>query len=169
MGIVKFMYRALRVGLCYTPAISGLIVLFYCGSLWGYIPDFHQDSAPVLLPKIIEDPFSNMELLSKRNKEGATYNHQNQRWQDLSPEEKEKMRRKYQEWKSLPPEEKQIIRQRMHQLKRMPPQQRNLYQQLFQQWQHISPDERKQLQKDLDNWERLTPQQQESIRRRFTD
>ena len=172
MGIVKYMRRALRFGLNYTAAISGLTVLFYCGSLWGYFPDYHQESAPGLLPKIIEDPFSHKELISKKDKkkkEGGTYNQQNQRWQDLSPEEKDKIRQKYQEWQSLPAEEKQIIRQRMNQLKRMPPQKRNLYQQLFQQWQHISPDERKQLQKDLDNWEGLSPRQKELIRQRFTD
>jgi hypothetical protein len=172
MGIVKLLSSALnfRLRLNCTAAITGVIVLLYCGPLWGYIPDFHPQVHPVLSPGHSRDLHPLDQLLAKRDKKSSGSGpspQQFQQWQELSPEEKDKLQQKYQEWQSLPPEKKQLFRQRMNQLDNMPPQQRNLYHQLFQQWQHLSPNERKQLKRDLDNWEQLSPQQKESIRRRF--
>jgi hypothetical protein len=172
MGIVKLWssahYFASRLNCA--AAIAGVIVLLYCGPLWGYLPDVASEVHPVLSPVHSSDPLPHYILLAKKDKKkngSGSVPQQFQQWQELSPEEQEKMRQKYQEWQSLPPEKKQIFRQRMNQLDKMPQQQRQMYQQLFQQWQHLSPNERKQLQRDLDNWEQLSPQQKESIRRRF--
>jgi flagellar biosynthesis GTPase FlhF len=89
------------------------------------------------------------------------------RWQDLSPEEQQRIRKQYKEWQSLSPQEKQKIRQRKNELDRMPPQKQKMYRELYRQWQHMSSQERKQIQKDLNNWENLSPQEQNAIRRRF--
>jgi hypothetical protein len=172
MGIVKLWSNALNFGsrLNCAAAIAGVIVLLNCGPLWGYASDVHPEVHPALSPEHSGDPLPASLLFAKKDKKkngSGSGPQQFQQWQELSPEEKDKLQKKYQEWQSLPPEKKQIFRQRMNQLDKMPPQQRNLYQQLFQQWQHLSPNERKQLQRDLDNWEQLSPQQKESIRRRF--
>jgi len=161
MGIVNILFKVRCFRLKYSTAAAGIIVLFCCSPLWGSIPDLHQQSSPVLFSDHCQGPLK--EHLCKRGSSDQNF----QQWQDLSPQEQEKMRKKYREWQSLPPEEQQTIRRRMNQLNRMPSQQRKLYKQLFRQWQHLPPDERKQLQKDLDNWEHLSPQQQKSIRRRF--
>jgi mRNA-degrading endonuclease RelE of RelBE toxin-antitoxin system len=149
---------------------AGIIVLFFCSPLWGYYPDLHQQRPPVLLPNACKEPVAEDQSIRVDNSGFAKRGSNNQlfqQWQDLSPDEQEKMRKKYKEWQSLPPEEQQLIRRRMNQLNKMPSQQRKLYKQLFRQWQHLSPKARKQLQKDLNNWENLTPQQRKSIRRRF--
>jgi hypothetical protein len=161
MRIVNILFKVHCFRLKYSTAAAGIIVLFFCSPLWGYIPDVYQQHPSNLLSDHYQGPLT--EYLCKRGSREQNF----QQWQDLSPQEQEKMRQKYREWQSLPPEEQQTIRRRMNQLNRMPSQQRKLYKQLYRQWQHLPPDERKQLQKDLDNWEHLSPQQQKSIRRRF--
>jgi len=161
MGIVNILFKVRCFRLKYSTAAAGIIVLFCCSPLWGSIPDLHQQSSPVLFSDHCQGPLK--EHLCKRGSSDQNF----QQWQDLSPQEQEKMRKKYREWQSLPPEEQQTIRQRMNQLNSMPSQQRKLYKQLFRQWQHLPPDERKQIQEDLDNWEQLSPRQRDSIRRRF--
>ncbi len=157
MRIVTFLFKTLHLRLIYSAATAGLVIILYCSPLWGYNSKVQHEPAPVLVPDRIEDSLWEYEYLSKRNK----------KWQDLSPEEKEKARRKYKEWQSLSPEEKATMRQRMNRLKRMSPKERKSYKQLHKKWRHLPPKERKQLQNELDNWENLSPQQQEAIRHRF--
>jgi len=161
MRIVNILFKVPCFRLKYSMAAAALIVLFCSSPLWGSIPDLHQQPSLVLISDDYKGPLT--EYLCKRKSRDQNF----QQWQDLSPQEQEKLRKKYKEWQSLPPEEQQTIRRRMNQLNRMPSQQRKLYKQLFRQWQHLPPDERKQLQKDLDNWENLSPRQKKSIRRRF--
>ena len=159
IGNILFNNQCFR--LRYLTATAGLIVLFWCSPLWASLPDLHQQTSPDLFSDYFKDPL--MEYYCKRGSNNQNF----QQWQDLSPKEREKLRKKYREWQSLPPAQQQTIRRRMDQLNRMPSQQRKLYKQLFRQWQHLPPDERRQLQKDLENWENLSPRQQKAIRRRF--
>jgi mRNA-degrading endonuclease RelE of RelBE toxin-antitoxin system len=163
MRIVNILFKVHFFRLIYTTAAAGIIVLFFCSPLWGYIPDLLKLPSPVLLSDDYLGPLS--DYLCKRGSRDQNF----QQWQDLSPQDQEKLRKKYREWQSLSPEEQQIIRQRMHQLNRMPSQKRKLYKQLFRQWQDLPPQERNQLQDDLDNWEHLSPRQRDSIRRRFNN
>jgi len=169
MGIVDILFNLRCFRLKYSIAAAGIIVLFLCSPLWGYIPDLYKQRLPVSFPSTYKGPIAGDQLIriddffTKRGSNNQLF----QQWQDLSPDEQEKMRKKYKEWQSLPPEEQQLIRRRMNQLNKMPSQQRKLYKQLFRQWQHLSPKERKQIQNDLNNWENLSPQQQKAIRRRF--
>jgi mRNA-degrading endonuclease RelE of RelBE toxin-antitoxin system len=163
MRIVNILFKVHFFRLKYSTAAAGIIVLFFCSPLWGYVPDLHQPPSPVLFSDHYMSPLT--EYLCKRGSRNQNF----QQWQDLSPQEQEKLRKKYREWQSLSPEEQQIIRRRMNQLNRMPSQKRKLYKQLFRQWQDLPPKERKQLQDDLDNWEYLSPRQRDSIRRRFNN
>ena len=146
--------------ICLTAA-AGMIVLFCSSPIWGSFPGKDRQPVPVMFSVDPEDPLK--AYFCKRASSSQNF----QQWQDLSPKEREKLRKKYREWQSLPPAQQQTIRRRLDQLNRMPSQQRKLYKQLFRQWQHLPPDERRQLQKDLENWENLSPQQQKAIRRRF--
>jgi hypothetical protein len=169
MGIVDILFNLRCFRLSYSIAAIGIVVLFSCTPLWGHLPDLHQQRPPVWLSSDCKDSIADNlliqidDFLTKRGSNNQLF----QQWQDLSPDEQEKMRKKYKEWQSLPLEEQQLIRRRMNQLNKMPSQQRKLYKQLFRQWQHLSPKERKQIQKDLNNWENLSPKQRKSIRRRF--
>lgn len=169
MGIVNILFKIHCPRLKYVATAAALIALFWCSPLWASIPD-RQQISPVLQLNYDENSSAEWQsiqfyhgYLAKRGSRHRNF----QQWQDLSPEEQEKMRKKYREWQSLPPDEQEAIRRRMNQLNRMPSQKRKLYKQLFRQWQHLPPDERRQLQRDLDNWDSLSPQQQNSIRRRF--
>ena len=133
-------------------AAASLIVLVFYNPLWGYTANLPQQRPPFCFPNdwnspIPCDPFPQLNdgYLAKRGSGNQPF----QLWQDLSPNEQEKLRQRYREWQSLPP------------------QKRKHYKQLFRQWQHLSPKERQQLQKDLNNWENLSPRQRDSIRRRF--
>jgi mRNA-degrading endonuclease RelE of RelBE toxin-antitoxin system len=152
MRIVNMLFNIRCFGLKFSTAAAGIIVLFFCSPLWGYFPDLHQQRLPVSFPNTSKDPIAKDQLIRLDNgglaKRGSS-NQYFQQWQDLSPDEQEKMRKKYKEWQSLPP------------------QTRKLYKQLFRQWQHLPAKERKQLQEDLNNWENLSPRQRNSIRRRF--
>jgi len=141
----------------FSAAAAGLVVLLYCFPSWGYGSGLDQESIPILAPAAIDDCGAGYEFLSKKGK----------KWQDLSPEEKEKLRQKYKEWKSLSPKEKKKMRRRMDRLNNMSPREREVYKKLYRKWRHLPPDERQQLEKELDNWENLSPRQQEAIRRRF--
>ena len=175
MVIAKFIYTALNHLFrkpC-NPALVTVVLVFICRPAWGYVPDFGQEEKPVFLPANFQHPRSGYQLISKNKKKKKPKNarsrssRENDRLREMSPEEKEAIKKKYKEWQSLPPEKQRIMRQRMDELKKMPPQKRELYKQMFQQWQNLSPGERRQLQKDLKNWEQLSPQQKNSIRRRF--
>lgn len=152
MGIVDILFNIRCFRLKYLTAAAGIIVLFFCSPLWGYFPDIQQQRAPVSLPNTCKNRIGADQSIRLDNggfaKRGSS-NQYIQQWQDLSPAEQEKMRKKYKEWQSLPP------------------QTRKLYKQLFRQWQHLPAKERKQLQEDLENWENLSPRQRNSIRRRF--
>jgi hypothetical protein len=156
---ILFKYQCFR--LIYLTATAGLIVLCCSSPIWGAFPGNDRLPIPVMFSDDSEDPLK--AYLCKRGSSNQNF----QQWQDLSPKEREKLRKKYREWQSLPPAEQQTIRRRLDQLNRMPSQQRKIYKQLFRQWQHLPPDERRQLQKDLENWENLSPRQQKAIRRRF--
>jgi len=154
MRIVTMLFNVRCFRLCYSIAAAGIVVLFSCSPLWGHLPNLHKQRppVPVWLPNDCKDPIAADDQLIGFNSFLAKRDSSNQyfqQWQDLSPNEQEKMRKKYREWQSLPP------------------QKRKLYKQLFRQWQHLSPKERKQLQEDLNNWENLSPKQRNSIRRRF--
>ena len=157
MRIVTIWVKIFRIRWGYSAAAAGLMVLLYCCPSWGYGSRPDHEPIPILAPSPIDDSLPGYEFLSKKG----------EKWQDLSPEKKEKLRRKYKKWQSLSPEEKEKMRRRMNRLKRMSPEERKSYRQLHKKWRHLPPDERQQLQKELDSWENLSPRQQEAIRRRF--
>ena len=95
MPIENIMSKTHCFRLKYLPAAVGLIVLLYCSPLWGSIPDLHLQPAPVLFSDHYKSPL--MEYFCKRGSGDQNF----QQWQDLSPQEQEKMRKKYREWQSL--------------------------------------------------------------------
>ena len=123
MGIAIILFNLRCFRLKYSTAAAGIIVLFFCSSLWGYIPNLQEKRLPVSFPSTCKGPIAEDQLIRSDSggfaKRGSN-NQLFQQWQDLSPDEQEKMRKKYKEWQSLPPEEQQLIRRRMNQLNKMP-------------------------------------------------
>lgn len=91
------------------------------------------------------------------------------RWEELSPGEKRRLKQRYREYRSMPPEERRVLRDRMDRLNRMPESDRRLYQRRFRQWQRLEPAERRRILDNFQRWETLSPEERERIRRRFRD
>ena len=89
------------------------------------------------------------------------------RYDQLSPEEKSRLKRRYQEWESLPEEKQQMLRRRMKKYEQLPPQERERYQERYRQLEKLPPDERYMIREKLRKWDRLSPEEQEQIRQRF--
>lgn len=153
--------RILQVGMRMLPAVLLLSILVSpslafpqkMGNNNGYPPGF--SAAPDGLPGR-----PNVFVAKDKSRPGQPLD-------NLPPEEKARIQRRYREWQSLPPDQKDTMRRRMDEWNRMPPRERNLYQQRHQQWQQLSPDERRQLDNNLRRWDNLSPQERDSIRRRF--
>lgn len=74
---------------------------------------------------------------------------------------------RYQEWEQLPPEEKERLRQRWQYYKNLPPREQQLYKNRYEEWKRLPPEERRKIQEKLRNWEELSPEEQEAIRQKF--
>jgi hypothetical protein len=141
-------------------ALLMMILLFYPSTSFSTLSKNYPKKYPKLHLLNYEDQSYENKLLSKRKKNQNYF-------ENLSPEEKEDIQKKYKEWQSLPPKEKEKIRKRMKHWRKMSPSEQELYQQRYKQWQHLPPNERKKLQKDLERWENLSPQEKNAIRQRF--
>jgi len=93
-------------------------------------------------------------------------NHRNN-YQNLSPEEKARLKRKFHKWQSLPNERQKMLRRRMERWNQLPPAERRLFQHRYQQWQNLSPADRKRIREKLQHWDRLSPDEQKEILRKF--
>lgn len=85
----------------------------------------------------------------------------------LSPEERDKVERRFRQWRSMSREKKEDLLRRWEQWRNMPPQERELYRKRFEQWRRLPPEEQNRLRQQLNHPERLTPEEREEIRRRF--
>ena len=86
-------------------------------------------------------------LLARKQGRG-TENHF-QQWQQLSPQERKKLREKYQKWQDMSPREKELFKHR------------------HEQWERLSPEDQQELKHKLKNWDSLPAWEQDQIRRRF--
>jgi hypothetical protein len=89
------------------------------------------------------------------------------RYENLSPEDKARLRNRYRQWESLSPEKQQDMRRRMEKWKELPQEDRELLRRRHEQWQELSPQERQGLREKLNRWNDLSPEEQERIRQRF--
>ena len=149
MRIVNITFKTFGLHLKLAAAAATIIILFSGSPLQAHVADHHLQLPSIqpakFDPNLFNEFLFNHGILGKKKSGGQHF----QQWQNLSPKEQDKMRKKYKEWQSLPP------------------QKRKLYKQLYRQWKHLPPAERRKLQRDLDNWDNLSPREQNAIRRRF--
>ena len=88
-------------------------------------------------------------------------------YQDLSPREKERLKKKYKKWESYPPDKRQKIRRNKQRWEKMSPDQRKTYRDLKDRYRNMNPNERRDIQKKLRNWNNLSPQERENLKRKF--
>ena len=106
-------------------------------------------------------------LLSRKGSYPFLAKNYRDRYNRLSPEEKNLLNERYREWESMPEQERQRLRHRMKKYRRLRPKDRERYQHRYQQWQKLSPEERYRIREKLQEWDRLSPDEKEQIRQRF--
>ena len=142
--------------------IAGLLivaVLLPAALAWGSTP---PRRAPGELPlRIVEarEPESRLWL--------AASDRRYTDYENLSPEEKARFRKKLKAWQSLSPEERKTMKNRMNRWKDLPPEKQKTYQKRFKQLQDLSPGERQKLRRQLDEWDELSPREKKRIKNRF--
>jgi|GEM_PF-4976379 len=138
-------------------ARAGLLLGLMLGLPPGLAPDaLARPKGPPVFPPVV--------ALEASREEGLPLAARNKNHQNLSPEEMDKLKKK---WRSLPPEKREEYRRRMERFNRLPDEDRQLFRRRHEQLQRLSPQERQRLQRQLDQWDQLSPQEREKIRRRF--
>ena len=69
-----------------------------------------------------------------------------ERWQRMTPEEKQEVRERFQRWKNMPPAEKEELQKKFENWRRMPPEEKATAQRNFERWQKLTPEQRERLQ-----------------------
>jgi len=162
-------YRSLKGSiLCTTVLTLVLVVLFFFPALsWSrsgtidretYLHGQKRYDRKMRLRNLEDFTFPKKHFFAKNYRD---------RYNRLSPEQKNKLDERYREWESLPEQERQRLRHRMKKYKQLPPKERERYQHRYRQWQKLSPDERYMIREKLQKWERLSPDEKEQIRQRF--
>jgi uncharacterized membrane protein len=91
------------------------------------------------LKTVIDNPQQSQQLVAQS---GRDIKSARERWNNLTPEQKDRLRKRYKWWKSLSPEKKAKIRERYRQ---MSPEQRRRLREKLKRWQNLSPERKKQL------------------------
>lgn len=79
--------------------------------------------------------------LADKGGESKGYGNHRKRYEDLTPEQREKLRKRRDDFRSLPPEERERIRNAREKFRKMSPEKR---QELKDKWKKMTPEERKQ-------------------------
>ena len=90
-----------------------------------------------------------------------------ERWQRLTPEQKQELRERYQRWQNLPPDEKEELQRKFEAWRRLPPEEKATAQKNFERWQKLSPEQRARLRERWQHWRELPPERREELKRRF--
>jgi hypothetical protein len=70
---------------------------------------------------------------------GRTEQEALERWQKLTPEEKQELRERFQRWKSLSPEDKADLQKRYNNWRRLSPDEKATVRKNYERWQHLPP------------------------------
>ena len=89
------------------------------------------------------------------------------RWQQLSPEQKKKVRRNWKKIKNLPPERRREIVEKYKKWKQLPPDQKRRIREKFQRLKKLSPEQRQQLRERMGKWRNLPPERKQELREEF--
>jgi hypothetical protein len=80
-----------------------------------------------------------------------------QRWEQLSPDERQRLRQQYERWQDLSAAERQELSKRYRQLEALPRAEQEALRRRFEAWLRLSPQERERMQGRLKYWRRLSP------------
>ena len=148
-----------RLCLCFTKTVFAFALSFVFSALsWGlFYPElslaFDQGLQEISFNsggEVILFPYDSQgQILLSRRMELQPVGQERERWESLTPEKRQELRRRMERYRELSPEDQELFRRR------------------YKQWQDISPDERQRMRENLKDWDALSPQERDQIRQRF--
>src|SRR5439155_448506 len=90
-----------------------------------------------------------------------------ERWQRMTPQEKQELRDRFQRWRSLPPQEQQELKQKFETWRNMDPQKKAEIRKNFDRWRELPPQQQERLRERWQQWRALPPERREALKRRF--
>ena len=69
-----------------------------------------------------------------------------ERWQRMTPEQKQELRERFERWKNMSPAEKSELQKKFDDWRRLSPEEKATARQNFERWQKLSPEQRQRLQ-----------------------
>ena len=92
-----------------------------------------------------------------------------ERWRTMTPEERERIRRRYHRWKELPPERRERILERRKRWRELPEEQRRSLMQRREIYRSAPPEEKRAIEKLFRYWRGLPPDRRHAMRRDLSD
>jgi hypothetical protein len=86
---------------------------------------------------------------------------------NLTPEQKDALRKKYKKWKNLSPEKKAEIRKKYKKFKDLPPEEQQKIKRNWKRYQKLSDEERKAIRKKHKFWQRLSEEEKQQLKTRM--
>lgn len=90
-----------------------------------------------------------------------------QRWQALTPEEKEGLRQKWRAFKKLTPAQQKKLRERFQKFRAIPQARRTRILRAFRRWKSMTQEQRQRFKDKLKSWRALHPRVRSRHRRQF--
>ena len=92
-----------------------------------------------------------------------------ERWRTMTPEERERIRRRYHRWKELPPEQRERILERRKRWRELPEEHRRALRKRREAYRNAPPEERQAIERLFRHWRRLPPEQRHTVRRNLSE
>jgi Protein of unknown function (DUF3106) len=91
------------------------------------------------------------------------------RWRSMTPEERERLRKRYLRWKSLPPERRKQILERRQRWSKLPEEQRRFLMQRREIYRNAGEEEKRAIKKLFRRWRQLPPERRQAMRRNLAE
>lgn len=92
-----------------------------------------------------------------------------QRWEECSPEERERIIKRHKKYKNLSPEKRKKLHKKWEKFKQLSPEKREILRQRYKCWKTLPREEKEEMIKKHRNWEKLSHRRKEQIRRKIRE
>ncbi len=89
------------------------------------------------------------------------------RWESLSPEQKQRLRKRLEQWKNLDPDQKARLENRLERLKNLPPEQRQRVIKNWRRFKNLPPEKQRRIREKYKRWQTLDEEDKRRIRNRY--
>ena len=90
-----------------------------------------------------------------------------QHWDQMDPDKKEALLRRYRRWRQLPPERREAIRKNLDRFRTLSEEDKKKIRQRYRAFKALPPEQKKEILKNYDRWQTLSPQEKQRLRERY--